>query len=142
MAVVPGAVAGFVSLYFPDLKLSLTPVGMVLWFLAALLVASFRTYHELRKSITTSKYDAAVGKRLSDLYYQLKPMPALDLVLLLSEIEEVLAENFPKEQFMFGSYCRLILPEKDQTATMNSDHIDKIKVKLRNVISRYEQLQE
>lgn len=142
VVVVPAAIAGFVGLYFPGFKLSLTPSGLLLWFIAALLFASFKTYHELRKSIPTSDYDPDVGKKLHELYYKLKPMPALDLVLLLTEIDEVLAEHFPKEQFMFGSFCRLVLPQQDQDATMDPEPIDKIRIKLREVISRYEQLQD
>lgn len=106
----------------------------------ALLIAAFKTYHDLRISAPTAKYDPEVGNSLHALYYRLKPMPSLDLVLLLSEIEEILAENFPKEQFMFGSYCRLVLPEGEQNSTMSLERIDAIKAKLRKIIARYEQL--
>ena len=109
--------------------------------MAAILVAAFRTYHDLRLSIPVSKYDPKIGKKLSDLYYKLKPMTPLDLVLLISEIEELLAENIPTEQFLFGSYCRKVLPEDDQLSTLRPERIDAIKVKLRKIIARYEQLQ-
>lgn len=137
----PAALAGFAGLYLPDFRFSLTPLATLIWFMAAILVAAFRTYHDLRLSIPVSKYDPEIGKKLSDLYYKLKPMTPLEMVLLISEIEELLAENIPTEQFLFGSYCRKVLPEDDQLSTLSPERIDAIKVKLRKIIARYEQLQ-